>query len=91
MRARPQVNGRYIKKRLHVRVEHVVLSRCREEFLARKVSNDEKRKAAKEAGEPAPVNKRLPKAPRAEGITLENVTMDSITAIPYDILKEGVL
>lgn len=39
--------------------------------------------------EKAPVLKRLPKGPR-DGFTLENVTMETITAIPYDIVKEGL-
>lgn len=86
-----QVNGRYIKKRLHVRVEHVKPSRCREEFLRRCKDNDEKKHAAKVAGTPVPITKRQPKGPRAEGILLEGVQMETITAVPYDILKEGVL
>ena len=39
--------------------------------------------------EKAPVTKRLPKGPR-EGFTLENVTLETVTAIPYDIVKEGL-
>mmetsp|Transcript_5454 Transcript_5454/g.15502 ORF Transcript_5454/g.15502 Transcript_5454/m.15502 type:complete len:166 (-) Transcript_5454:78-575(-) len=85
-----QVNGRYIKKRLHVRVEHVKPSRCHEAFLRRCKENDEARHKAHLAGEPVPVTKRQPKGPRTEGFMLENVSMETITAIPYDILKEGV-
>lgn len=85
-----QVNGRYIKKRFHVRVEHVVPSRCREDFLQRCKSNDEKKHSARAAGQPVPKTKRQPAGPRTEGIILENVQMESITAIPYDIVKEGI-
>lgn len=42
-----QVNGRYIKKRIHVRIEHVTPSRCHEEFLRRCKENDAARHAAK--------------------------------------------
>ena len=35
-----QVNGRIMKKRIHVRVEHVKPSRCREDFLARRQKNE---------------------------------------------------
>jgi large subunit ribosomal protein L21e len=35
------------------------------------------------------INKRLPVGPRP-GFTLENVKMETITAIPYDIVKEGL-
>jgi large subunit ribosomal protein L21e len=86
-----QHNGRYIKKRLHVRVEHVKPSHCHDEFLRRVQENDEKKHAAKVAGLPAPITKRIPKGPRTEGIMLTNVSMETITAVPYDILKEGVL
>lgn len=85
------VNGRILRKRIHVRIEHVQPSRCREDFLRRTKANDAARKVAKAAGEPAPVTKRAPKGPRTEGFILENVSMDTITPIPYDILKESVL
>jgi large subunit ribosomal protein L21e len=39
--------------------------------------------------EKPPSTKRLPKGPRP-GFTLENVKMETITAIPYDIVKEGL-
>lgn len=44
------VGNRVIKKRIHVRVEHVQPSQCRGEFLRRRVENDKKRAAAKEKG-----------------------------------------
>lgn len=74
-----QVNGRYIKKRIHVRIEHVTPSRCHEEFLRRCKENDEARHAAKVAGTAPPSMKRQPKGPRTEGFTLENVKMETIT------------
>jgi len=83
-----EVNGRIIPKRIHVRVEHVMPSRCREEFLQRRASNDEKKKAAKAAGQKLDT-KRQPVGPR-DGCTLTNVTLETITAIPYDIVREGV-
>ena len=85
-----QHNGRYIKKRVHFRVEHVRPSRCREEFLRRTKENDEKKHAANVAGLPKPSTKRVVKGPRTEGITIEHAQLETITAIPYDILKEGV-
>lgn len=44
------MNGRIIKKRIHVRVEHVVPSRCREDFLKRRATHEELKKDAKEQG-----------------------------------------
>lgn len=39
--------------------------------------------------EKPPSTKRLPKGPRG-AFTLEHVKMETITAIPYDIVKEGL-
>jgi len=44
------VNGRVIPKRIHVRVEHVKPSRCKEEFLKRSKENDEIKHEAKQRG-----------------------------------------
>jgi len=44
------VRNRIVKKRIHVRIEHVKKSKCRLDFLNRVKSNDEKRKAAKKEG-----------------------------------------
>ncbi len=44
------MGGRYLKKRIHVRVEHVVPSRCREEFLNRRKANDLAKQEAKAKG-----------------------------------------
>ena len=85
-----EVNGRIMAKRIHVRIEHVSPSRCREAFISRVKSNDETKHAAKEKGVAAPKCKRLPKGPR-DGFTLVNVQPETITAVPYDIIKEGLL
>ena len=45
-----QVNGRIIRKRIHVRIEHVQPSRCREDFLRRRETNDKIKHEAKVAG-----------------------------------------
>jgi ribosomal protein L21E len=44
------VNGRYMEKRVNLRVEHVKHSGCRQEFLDRVKSNAQKKKEAKAAG-----------------------------------------
>lgn len=46
----PQVGHRIIAKRLHVRVEHVCPSRCREDFMKRRASNDATKHEAKLKG-----------------------------------------
>merc|ERR1711907_875950 len=46
-----KIGGRIAAKRVYVRVEHVVKSRCREEFLQRVKKNDEAKIQAKKSGE----------------------------------------
>lgn len=45
-----QVGHRILRKRIHVRIEHVAPSRCREEFLVRQKKNDQIKHEAKERG-----------------------------------------
>jgi hypothetical protein len=45
-----QIGNRVIRKRIHVRIEHVQPSRCREEFLRRKADNDRVKSEAKARG-----------------------------------------
>ena len=44
------IGGRIARKRIHVRIEHVQHSRCREDFLARRAANDKAHHEAKLAG-----------------------------------------
>ena len=46
----PKVNGRIIRKRIHVRIEHIQPSRCREDFLRRRETNDKIKHEAKVKG-----------------------------------------
>lgn len=45
-----QVGGRILRKRIHVRVEHIVPSRCREDFLKRRTEHESLKKDAKAKG-----------------------------------------
>ena len=45
-----EVGNHVIKKRINVRIEHVRPSRCREEYLKRKVVNAKLRQEAKSKG-----------------------------------------
>ncbi|RVW71519.1 60S ribosomal protein L21-1 [Vitis vinifera] len=58
-----EVGNRIIRKRIHVRVEHVQPSRCREEFKLRKIRNDESKAEAKKRGEKIST-KRQPEGPK---------------------------
>ncbi|KAL7424994.1 60S ribosomal protein L21A [Cryptotrichosporon argae] len=78
------VNGRYLEKRVNVRIEHVRHSKCRQEFLDRVKSNAAKKRAAKEAGQTV-VLKRLPAQPReARTVSIKNNVPQTLTAQPYE-------
>eukprot|EP00271_Cylindrocystis_brebissonii_P007410 TRINITY_DN2091_c0_g1_i1.p1 TRINITY_DN2091_c0_g1~~TRINITY_DN2091_c0_g1_i1.p1 ORF type:complete len:164 (+),score=25.91 TRINITY_DN2091_c0_g1_i1:109-600(+) len=81
-----QVNTRIVKKRLHVRVEHVVPSRCREEFVERRKRNDEQKALAKAKGEKYNC-KRQPAGPKP-GFVVPKQTMHTVTPIPYDVVND---
>jgi len=57
------VGNRVIPKRIHVRVEHVQMSKCRKDFLDRVKANDKAKKEAK-AQKKKVVTKRIPEQPR---------------------------
>ncbi|ESR43166.1 hypothetical protein CICLE_v10012788mg [Citrus x clementina] len=80
-----QVGNRIIKKRIHVRVEHVQPSRCTEEFKLRKKKNDELKADAKARGEVIST-KRQPKGPKP-GFMVEGATLETVTPIPYDFFN----
>lgn len=78
------MNGRYLEKRVNVRIEHVKHSKCRQEFLDRVKSNAAKKREAKEKGETV-VLKRLPAQPReARTISSKNNVPQTLTAQPYE-------
>lgn len=77
-----QVGNRYIEKRVNVRLEHIALSRSREEFIRRVKTNAQRRKEAKESGKTVQL-KRLPVGPRdAREVELKDV--ESLAPLPYD-------
>ncbi|KAJ9184649.1 hypothetical protein P3X46_004353 [Hevea brasiliensis] len=81
-----QVGGRIIKKRIHVRVEHLQPSRCTEEFRLRKKKNDELKAQAKARGEVIST-KRQPEGPKP-GFMVEGAQLETVTPIPYDVVND---
>merc|ERR1712093_393574 len=77
-----KIGGRIAAKRVHVRVEHVVKSRCREEFLNRVKTNDAAKIQAKKDGVKV-VTKRSPKMPKA-GFTVKKAEVLTRAPVPYD-------
>jgi large subunit ribosomal protein L21e len=79
-----QVGNRYMEKRINVRIEHVRLSRSREDFLKRVKLNHQKTQQAKKDGVPQNL-KRLPAAPReSRTVSLADNIPESITPIAYE-------
>lgn len=62
-----RVGNRIIPKRLHVRIEHVRKSQCREAFRERVRKNDALKREAKARGEKVNT-KRIPVQPRGEHV-----------------------
>jgi len=83
------IGGRIARKRIHVRIEHVQHSRCREDFIARRAANDKAHHEAKLAGKKIVTKRAVTGAPR-EGFELTNVKTELLTPIPYDIVREGI-
>ncbi|CAI2347954.1 unnamed protein product [Caenorhabditis sp. 36 PRJEB53466] len=82
-----RVRGNILPKRINIRVEHIKPSKCRTDFLNRVKSNDEKRKAAKTAGQPVPALKRLPVAPRgAHTVTTQNNEPELLAPLRFEIV-----
>merc|ERR1712196_200069 len=77
-----KVGGRIMAKRVHVRVEHVTASRCREEFLNRVKKNDAAKIEAKKTGVKV-VTKRSPRMPKA-GYMVKKAEVITKAPVPYD-------
>ncbi|GBG68957.1 hypothetical protein CBR_g3656 [Chara braunii] len=83
-----QVGNRIIRKRIHVRIEHVHPSRCREEFLLRVKKNDELKAEAKAKGHTEKlIVKRQPVGPKP-GFMVEGGEIETVTPIPYDVVND---
>ncbi|CAJ0573246.1 unnamed protein product, partial [Mesorhabditis spiculigera] len=81
-----RVRGTILPKRINIRVEHIRPSRCRTDFLKRVKENDVARKAAKAAGQPKPVLKRLPKGPRpAHTVKVADCT-ETLAPLRFEII-----
>ncbi|XP_062109669.1 large ribosomal subunit protein eL21x/eL21w-like [Humulus lupulus] len=81
-----QVGSCIIKKRIHVRVEHVQPSRCTEEFRNRKLRNDKLKAEGKLKGEAISTKRQL-EGPKP-GFMVEGAQLETITPIPYDVVND---
>ncbi|KAI8026857.1 60S ribosomal protein L21-1 [Camellia lanceoleosa] len=80
------VGNRIIRKRIHVRIEHVQPSRCTEDFKLTKKKNDKLKAKAKVMGEVISTKRQL-EGPKP-GFMVEGVTLETVTPIPYDVVND---
>ncbi len=79
-----KVKHRYLEKRVNLRIEHVSLSRSREEFVSRVKRNAELKKKAKEDGSHVFL-KRQPLMPRpAQTISMKDNVPETVVPIAYE-------
>ncbi|KAK9450899.1 60S ribosomal protein eL21 [Limtongia smithiae] len=78
------VGNRYLEKRVNLRIEHVKHSKCRENFVKRVKENAERKKEAKEKGEPVFL-KRQPVLPReAHVVSSEGNAPVTLAPVAYE-------
>jgi len=81
-----KVKHRYIEKRVNLRIEHISLSRSREEFVRRVKTNAALKKKAKVDGTHVHL-KRQPAMPReARTVSMKDNAPETITPIPYETM-----
>jgi large subunit ribosomal protein L21e len=78
-----KVGNRYIEKRVNVRVEHIALSRSREDFLNRVKENAKKQREAKEKGVHMHL-KRQPLMPREARTVEMGEGVETVVPIAYE-------
>lgn len=79
-----KVGNRYIEKRVNVRVEHVSLSRSRDDFIRRVKENAAKKQKAKSDGTHMHL-KRQPAMPReARTVDAKSNKPETIVPVPYE-------
>ena len=76
------MNGKILEKRIHVRVEHVVPSTCRDGHIARVKSND----AIKKAGGEKVLLKRTPVLPKPAAVVSYDEEPETIQPLPFSDL-----
>ncbi|MCO5591872.1 hypothetical protein L7F22_045865 [Adiantum nelumboides] len=81
-----RVNTQIVKKRIHMRIEHVQPSRCRQDFVERVKKNDLLKAEEKAKGERIST-KRQPEGPKPRFI-VEGARLDTVTPIPYDVVND---
>jgi len=79
-----KVGNRYLEKRINVRIEHVVHSKCREEFVRRVKDNAAKRREAKAKGEHVHLKRQIPLPREARTVTTKGNLPQTIVPVAYE-------
>mmetsp|Transcript_14590 Transcript_14590/g.24174 ORF Transcript_14590/g.24174 Transcript_14590/m.24174 type:complete len:161 (-) Transcript_14590:225-707(-) len=78
-----EVNGRIIKKQLHISMPHLLPSTCQAQIIARKKENDAIKKAVKEGKAEKQNLKRVNTQPKAGYFYTVAETPETIQPLPY--------
>ena len=78
-----QVRNRIIKKRIHVKVDHVLPSKCRLQHLNRVKENDA---IKRQKGAEKVCLKRIPAQPRPAHFVAPSKPVKTVYVLPYEIL-----
>jgi len=87
VRVNKLVNGKVLEKRVHVRVEHVIPSKCRIGHIQRVKDNEAHKKAVREGKAEKKSLKRTPILPKAAyEVDYEGTEPETIQPIPFSDL-----
>lgn len=84
IRVNKELNGKILEKRINVRVEHVIPSKCRTGHIARVKANEQKKAEARKGGEKVNL-KRQPILPKA-GYKVKLPAPETMQPIPFSAL-----
>jgi len=87
VRVNKMVNGKVLEKRIHVRVEHVIPSKCRIGHIARVKKNEEIKKAVRAGSQEKVSLKRSPIMPKpAYFVDYKGTEPETIQPVPFSDL-----
>ncbi|RYP73936.1 hypothetical protein DL770_007696 [Monosporascus sp. CRB-9-2] len=79
-----KVKHRYIEKRVNIRIEHVSLSRSREDFIKRVKKNAELKKQAKAEGTTVQVKRQALQPRDARTVSMKDNHPETVVPIAYE-------
>jgi large subunit ribosomal protein L21e len=78
-----RVGHRFMEKRINIRIEHVVPSKCRDDLIAR-IKDNSAKLASRKSGDSKISLKRSPVMPRsAHVVNPRNTITETVTPVPY--------